>query len=54
MAALVARYRNPTIHAFAQSLKARGKPNKLILTAVMRKLIVIINAVVASRQPART
>lgn len=54
MAALVARYRNPTIRAFAQSLKARGKPNKLILTAVMRKLVVIINAVVASGQPART
>ncbi len=54
MAALVARYRNPTIRTFAANLKARGKPNKLILTAVMRKLIVIINAVVASGQPART
>jgi transposase len=53
MAALVARHRNPTIRAFAQTLKARGKPNKLIITAVMRKLIVIINAVVASNQPAR-
>lgn len=54
MAALVARHRNPTIRAFAMNLKARGKPNKLILTAVMRKLIVILNAVVASGQPART
>ena len=54
MAALVARHRNPAIRAFAETLKARGKPNKLILTAVMRKLIVIINAVVTSGQPART
>lgn len=54
MAALVARHRNPTIRAFAMNLKTRGKPNKLILTAVMRKLIVILNAVVASGQPART
>jgi len=54
MAALVARHRNPAIRAFANNLKARGKPNKLILTAVMRKLIVIINAVVASGEPART
>lgn len=54
MAALVARYRNPTIKAFAQTLKARGKPNKVILTAIMRKLIVILNAIVKSGQPART
>lgn len=54
MAALVARYRNPAIRAFAMSLKARGKPNKVVLTAVMRKLIVILNAIVASGQPART
>lgn len=54
MAALVARQRNPAIRAFAENLKARGKPNKLILTAIMRKLIVIINAVVASGQLART
>jgi transposase len=53
MAALVARHRNPKLRAFAQALKARGKPNKLILTAVMRKLIVILNAILASGQPAR-
>jgi len=54
MAALVARYRNPKLRAFGLNLKARGKPNKLVLTAIMRKLIVIINAVIASGQPART
>lgn len=54
MAALVARHHNPTIRAFAMTLKARGKPNKVVLTAVMRKLIVILNAIIASGQPART
>ena len=54
MAALVARQRNPTIRAFADNLKARGKPSKLVLVAVMRKLIVILNAIIASGQPART
>lgn len=54
MAALVARQRNPTIRAFADNLKARGKPSKLVLVAVMRKLIVILNAIIASGQPAPT
>jgi len=53
MAALVAQSRNPKLRAFAQALRARGKPNKLILTALMRRLIVILNAVIASGQPAR-
>lgn len=54
MAALVARYRNPAIRTFAMTLKARGKPNKVVLTAIMRKIIVILNAIVASGKPART
>lgn len=52
MAALAARTFNPRLKAFAQQLRQRGKPNKLILTAIMRKLIVILNAVIASDQPA--
>lgn len=52
MAALVASTRNPKLKAFAQSLRARGKPNKLILTAIMRKLVVILNAVIRSGLPA--
>lgn len=52
MAALVASSFNPRLKAFAQNLKARGKPNKLILTAIMRKLIVILNAIIASGKPA--
>ena len=53
MAALVAKTRNPRIKDFAQTLRARGKPNKLIITAIMRKLIVILNAVLKTNQPAR-
>lgn len=54
MAALVARTFNPRLKAFADHLRQRGKPNKLVITAIMRKIIVILNAVVASGQPART
>jgi transposase len=44
MAALVAKRRNPILRAFAQRLK--GKPIKAVITACMRKLIVILNAMV--------
>lgn len=54
MAALVAKTFNPRLKAFAQQLQQRGKPYKLVLTAVMRKLIVILNAIIASGKPART
>ena len=43
MAALVAARFNPILKAFYQRLLADGKPNKLALTAVMRKLIVPLN-----------
>ena len=39
---------NPTIRAFYDRLRAAGKPAKLALTACMRKLIVILNAMVAN------
>lgn len=51
MAALVAMRVCPHLRDFAQRIRARGKPFKVAATAVMRKLIVIINAVLASRQP---
>ena len=44
MAALVATKRNPVIRAFYQRLLAAGKPKKLALTACMRKLLTILNA----------
>lgn len=46
MAALAAARANPDLHAFRNRLKARGKPAKLILTAVLRKLVTLANALV--------
>ena len=46
MAALTARRCNPVIQAFAQRLEATGKPFKVVITACMRKLLVILNAIV--------
>ena len=44
MAALVASRHNPVISAFYQRLLAAGKAKKVALTACMRKLLVILNA----------
>jgi transposase len=46
MAALSATKFNPVIRAFYESLLQRGKEKKVALTACMRKLLVIINALV--------
>ena len=46
MAALTASRRNPTIRVFYERLRERGKPPKVALTACMRKLLVILNAMV--------
>ena len=43
MAALSAKTHNPLIRKFAERLKAKGKLPKVILTACMRKLLVILN-----------
>lgn len=51
MAALTARRSNPLIRAFAQRLEAAGKPFKVVLTACMRKLLVILNAMVKNNLP---
>lgn len=53
MAALVAMQANPVMRCFAQQLKARGKPFKVVITAVMRKLVVTLNAILRSGQPWR-
>jgi transposase len=44
MAALVGARRNPVLRAFYESLRDRGKPAKVALTACMRKLLVTLNA----------
>jgi transposase len=54
MAALSARNWNPTIHAFAERLKAAGKPFKVVMTACMRKLLTILNTMLRNNQPWRT
>lgn len=46
MSTLVATRHNPIIRAFYQRLIAAGKPKKVALTACMRKLLTILNAVV--------
>lgn len=51
MAALSARTHNPAIRAFAQRLEAAGKPFHTVMTACIRKLIVILNAMVAAGTP---
>ena len=44
MAALVASKHNPAIRSFYERLLEAGKPKKVSLTACMRKLLVILNA----------
>ena len=45
---MVARRSNPVIKAFADRLKKAGKPNRVIIAAVMRKLLHIIYGVLKS------
>ena len=50
MGALTASRFNPVIRDFYHRLLAAGKPKKLALTACMRKLLTILNAMVKSGQ----
>jgi transposase len=54
MAALVAKKFNPVIKKFYERLIKQGKEKKVALTACMRKLIVILNAMLRSNQPWRS
>lgn len=45
MAALSARRSNPQLRAFYERLVAAGKPKKVALVAVMRKLVMLLNAI---------
>ena len=51
MAALSASKCNPYIKAFYDHLLKVGKEKKVALTACMRKLLVILNAMIRSYQP---
>ena len=50
MAALSASSHNPTFKSFYARLRADGKPHKLAVVAVIRKLIVTLNAMIKTRQ----
>lgn len=51
LAALAAKRCDPALKAFAERLLAHGKPAKLAIVAVMRKLIEAANLVLARGQP---
>jgi transposase len=51
IAAMVAARHNPTLKAFHQRLINAGKPRKLALIAVARKLLTILNAIIRDKKP---
>jgi transposase len=51
MSTLVAVRYNPVLKAFYQRLCAAGKAKKVALTACMRKLLTILNAMVKHQKP---
>jgi transposase len=51
MAAVTASRHNPVLRPFYDKLIAKGKPSKVALIAVLRRLVVFANAVIKSGQP---
>lgn len=51
LAALAAKRSDPALNAFAQRLAANAKPPKLILVAIMRKLVEAANLILARNTP---
>jgi transposase len=51
MAAVTAARCNPVFKEFYGRLLAAGKPKMVALTACMRKLLTILNAIVKSKTP---
>lgn len=52
--AMVAARFNPTLRDFHQRLIAAGKPKKVALIAVARKLLTILNAIIPDQKPWQT
>jgi transposase len=48
---MTASKHNPTFKVFYERLRANGKPHKLALIAVLRKLVTTLNTIISSRQP---
>ena len=51
LAALSAKRHNPNLAAFVQRMKAAGKPPKVILIAIARRLLVYAHAVIRTQTP---
>lgn len=51
MATLVATRCNPVIAAHYQRLRTKGKPAKVAIVACMRKLLIILNAILREKTP---
>jgi transposase len=51
MAAVSAKRFNPVIRATYERLRAAGKPYKVAMVACMRKMLVILNAMIATNSP---
>ena len=51
LAAIVAKRFDPGLRAFGETLRARGKPPKVVTVAIMRKLIEAANLVLQRGQP---
>jgi transposase len=49
MAALTAMRYNPAIHCFANRLREKGKVFKVVITACMRKLLIILNTMIRNQ-----
>ena len=50
-AALAAASHNPVLKPVAQALKIRGKPHKLVIVAIARRLVTIANAILKTGIP---
>lgn len=53
MCAVVAMTHNPHLADMAQRIIAKGRPKKVAITAVMRKLLVILNAILRDGKPCK-
>ncbi|MET3794745.1 hypothetical protein [Aquamicrobium terrae] len=52
-AALAAACHNPVLKPVAQRLKTHGKPHKLVIVAIARRLVIIANAILKTSTPWR-
>lgn len=50
-AALTAAHHNPSLKSVAQRLKKQGKPHKVVIVAIARRLVTIANAILKSTKP---